>query len=92
MILYIFPICWIISIFFGLMFIIVLRKAEKKYNIVLVRILGRNYPGSRTIKQFINKTTVPEIKRKYKQILSYYYLIYIMFILPILIVIIDSIL
>jgi hypothetical protein len=73
--------------FFSGLFILTLRKTEKKYNIDLVRILGRNYPGPGAMKRFISKTTDPKLKHKYRQILLYYYLIYIMFFAPILMLI-----
>jgi hypothetical protein len=74
-------------VFFSGLFILTLRKTEKKYNIYLVRILGRNYPGPGAMKRLISKTTDLKLKNKCRQILLYYYLIYIMFLAPILMVI-----
>lgn len=80
-----FPIIWLISILFYVLFFVKLRKNEKVYNMDVKRYAYSKFPDIKTIKTIIKSTDNKDVRRDFKLQLIFLYLAYTMFFVPIIV-------
>ena len=85
-----FPILWILSILVQVLFFILFRKAEKKYNMLFQRYPGNVFARIKDVKKFINTSTETNKVRDFKLAIACLYFGRILFISPILIYFITA--
>jgi hypothetical protein len=87
-----FPVIWVISVLFYTLFFVKLNKSEIKHKIAVERYPNNKFPIIRNIKLIIRNTTDKNVKKDFKLILSFLYIAYTLFYIPIIIYFIVSIL
>jgi hypothetical protein len=80
-----FPLLWLSSVLFYILFFIKLGKNEKRYNLSIERYPGNKFPRISKIKVIIKNTNDRNTKKDFKTLLLLLYLSYTLFFMPIII-------
>lgn len=80
-----FPILWLLSILFCILFVFKLKRNEKKYNIVVKKYFDYKFPEIKGIRSIIRNADDKGKRRDFKLLLLYLYLTYIFFLIPFII-------
>ena len=86
-----FPILWLFSILFYILFFVQIRRLEKKQKIFIQKYPGNKFPKIKELNRIIKYSTDKKIAIQIKKALVCLYLSYVLFPIPILIYFIIAI-
>lgn len=86
-----FPLFWLCSVIFHILFFIKLKSNEANYGIIVDKYIGLKFPEIKKVKSIIRNTNDIRKKRDYRLLLIYLYLGYGFFFIPFIVYFVTGI-